>query len=100
MSRRDKRAASILLLAISLFIPLSSSYSLYDDLSEAMFLSDKVNFESPSDEDASILENESRTLLPGVFFEILRQIAHSLKETCRIFSRLTSPGQNSAILRC
>ncbi len=100
MNRRQKRRNLILILAISLFIPLFSSYFYYNNPSGSISLCDEMSFEDPGDEDNSFLQNESKTLLPGVVFEVLLQAVHTLEKTSLTSSRLTSHCQDGTILRC
>ena len=100
MKIRSKRANFILILTIFLFIPLFSTYFQYNNLSGSIFLSDEMSFEDPGDEDLSMSQDESKALLPAVFFETLLQGSHVFEETSAFFSHLISHSLNTAILRC
>lgn len=100
MKSRSKKLNFILILVISFFIPLFSTYLEYPNLSGTLFLSDDMSFEDTYDEDFSICENDFNALVPMAFSIILFQ-SDNLIEQCYLFSSpITSHSQNKPILRC
>ena len=100
MMRRPKRMSFILILAISIFIPLFSTYLQYNNLSGTTFFSVEMSFEDPGDEDLSLLQGESKALVPASFSVILLLGTHLIEQPYFLSSRLTSHAQNKPILRC
>jgi hypothetical protein len=87
------------MLIISLLIPLSLAYSLYDDQSETALLSSDMSLEDPGGEDLSIYQNEFNVFVPVVSSITLLSGAHSGRESCLFSSPLTSHSQNKPVLR-
>jgi hypothetical protein len=98
--RRPKRMNFILILAISFFIPLFSTYLQYNNLSGTAFFSAEMSFEDPGDEDISLLQGESRELVPASFSVILLLGTHLIEQPYFLSSRFTSHTRNKSILRC
>jgi len=59
-----------------------------------------MSFEDPGDEDLSLLQGESKALVPINFSVILLLVTRSIEQPCFLSSCLTSDTQNKSILRC
>ena len=100
MMRRPKRMNFTLILAISIFIPLFSTYLQYNNLSGTAIFLAEMGFEDPGDEDLLLLQGESKSLVPASFSIILLLGTHLIEQPRFLSIRLTSDTQNQSILRC
>ncbi len=95
-----KQIYLVLMLGISLFIPLFLTYSVYADLSETRLLSSDMNFEGSDDGDSPTCQNEIKVFVPQVSSDPLLIGTHFVTLSYLFSSSLTSPSQNSPVLRC
>jgi hypothetical protein len=100
MKSRFKKLNVILILAISFFIPLFSTYLEYYNLSGTVILFDDMSFEDTYDEDLSIFQNDFNAPVPIAFSRILFQSDNLIEQYCLFYSPITSYSQNKSILRC
>ena len=97
---RLKHFHLVLMLGISLLIPLLMVYSIYVDLSGAVFLSSDMSFENPDNEDLSGCQDKIKVFVPAVS-STPSPLGTYLDRGCRLISpALTSPIQITPALRC
>ena len=94
-------AQTFCVIAISIFIPIISTYLSYYNLAEADFLSQDISYENPDQENLSIdQQGESKLLIsstvPIIFppaTDLLEQLLYFPSATCCL-------NQKTAVLRC
>jgi hypothetical protein len=100
MIGKHKKINFILMLTISFFILLFSTYLQYDDLSGTVLLSGAMSFEEPDDEDSSICQAESKVFVATVFSMVFVVGTYLIGQSRFFSSQITSYSQDKSILRC
>ncbi len=96
---RLKHIHLILILALSVFIPMTLASSLYVDLSGVVFLSSDMSKDS-GDEDSSAYQSEFKVLVSASSSALFLPGAHFGSVSSLLLSSLPPDTQDRPVLRC
>jgi len=98
---RKRVTQTFLVIAISLLIPIISTYFNYYDLSEADFLSHDISYENPDQESLFInQQNESKAFITSAFPTGLTPVINLLEQSLHLSLIICFLDQNTFVLRC
>jgi hypothetical protein len=92
---------TFLVIAISLFIPIISTYLHYYDLEETDFLSNSMSYENPDQENLFIdQKSDSKLFLPSAFSIVFPSAIDLLEQPSHFPFTICSVDQIALVLRC
>jgi hypothetical protein len=92
---------TFLVIAISLFIPIISTYLHYYDLAETDFLSNYISYENPDQENLFINQpSDSKVFIPNAYSNVFPWVIGLLEQSFHFPSTICSLDQKALVLRC